>query len=120
MLYSFWKMRLSARGLTLPWQLVELQEPGPVYLLASVGGRAARAVAKVAKKIAPHKMTAHRSGQRLPSGPILIRSLGWSVTPVARTVKRTRVRNSYTARENLSQRKCGCLFRAQLWKSLPW
>jgi hypothetical protein len=75
MLYSFWKIRLSARGFTLPWQLVELQEPGPVYLLVSAGGRAARAAGKVAKKIAPHKLTAHRGGQRLPSGPILIRSL---------------------------------------------
>jgi hypothetical protein len=36
-------MRLSVRGFTLPWQLVELQEPGPVYLLVSAGGMAARA-----------------------------------------------------------------------------
>jgi hypothetical protein len=101
MLYSSWKMRLSARGLTLPWQLVELQEPGPVYLLVSAGGSAAHAAGSAAKKIAPHKMTAHRRGQRFPSDPILIRSLGWSVTPVARTVARARVRISYTARGNL-------------------
>src|SRR5882672_8438190 len=97
-------MRLSARGLTLPWQLVELQEPGPVYLLVSAGSPAARAARVTTKKIAPCKMTAHRSGQRLPSGPILIRSLGWSATPVARAVALARVRISYTARGRRSQR----------------
>lgn len=29
-------MRVSVRGFTLPWQLVELHEPGPVYFPASV------------------------------------------------------------------------------------
>src|SRR5579864_522396 len=71
-------MRLSARGFTLPWQLVELQEPGPVYLLASAGGFAARAGFIAAKKIAPSQTTAHRSVSRLASGPILIPVLGWS------------------------------------------
>src|ERR1700682_1746791 len=71
-------MRLSARGFTLPWQLVELQEPGPVYLPASAGGFAARGGFSHAKKIAPSQTTAHRSVQRLASGPILIPVLGWS------------------------------------------
>src|SRR5579863_5356611 len=71
-------MRLSARGFTLPWQLVELQEPGPVYLLASAGGFAARGGFSEAKKIAPSQTTAHRSVKRLASGPILIPVLGWS------------------------------------------
>ncbi len=69
-------MRLSARGFTLPWQLVELQEPGPVYLLASAGGLAggfaARAGFMEATKIAPSQTAAQRSVQRLASGPILI------------------------------------------------
>src|SRR5271170_44668 len=30
--YSFCRMRLLATGLTLPWQLVAAQEPGPTYL----------------------------------------------------------------------------------------
>jgi hypothetical protein len=33
--YSFCKMRLPATGLTLPWQLVAAQEPGPMYLMGS-------------------------------------------------------------------------------------
>jgi hypothetical protein len=33
-LYSFWRTRLSERGWMPPWQLVEAQEPGPVYLPA--------------------------------------------------------------------------------------
>src|SRR5580700_3673212 len=32
MLYSFCRTRLSVRGPMLPWQVVEAQEPGPVYL----------------------------------------------------------------------------------------
>jgi hypothetical protein len=42
--YSFWRIRLPATGLTLPWQLVAEQEPGPMYLtgsLESVEGEAA-------------------------------------------------------------------------------
>src|ERR1700730_11279098 len=77
-------MRLSARGFTLPWQLVELHEPGPVYLLVSAGNPAACVVRIEAKKIAPQKIMAHRSGQRFPSSQIFIRSLRWSVTSVAR------------------------------------
>src|SRR6202035_4870075 len=34
--YSFCRMRLSATGLTLPWQLVAAQEPGPMYLADSL------------------------------------------------------------------------------------
>ena len=45
MLYSFWKMRVSARGLTLPWQLVAAQPPGPTYLPVSLGAPAGREVA---------------------------------------------------------------------------
>src|SRR5229473_1826488 len=71
-------MRLSARGVTLPWQLVELQEPGPVYFPASAGGFAARGGFSEARKIAPSQTTAHRSDERLASGPILIPVLGWS------------------------------------------
>src|ERR1700733_11149219 len=100
MLYSFWKMRLSARGFTLPWQLVELQEPGPVYLLASAGGSAQRATGDHTKKIAPIKMVAHRSGQPLLSGSILIHLSEWRITPFAKAVKLARVRISYNAREN--------------------
>src|SRR5580704_4960569 len=33
--YSFCKMRLPATGLTLPWQLVAAQEPGPMYFTGS-------------------------------------------------------------------------------------
>src|SRR5216683_3040817 len=71
-------MRLSARGFTLPWQLVELQDPGPVYFPASAGGFAARGGFSEARKIAPNQTTAHRSVPRLASGPILIPVLGWS------------------------------------------
>ena len=71
-------MRLSARGFTLPWQLVELQEPGPVYLPASAGGFAAHTGFNEAKRIAPSQTTAHPSVKRLASGPILIPVLGWT------------------------------------------
>src|SRR5216683_2957333 len=71
-------MRLSARGFTLPWQLVELQEPGPVYFPASAGGFAASPELSEAKKVAASQTTAHRSVERLASGPILIPVLGWS------------------------------------------
>src|SRR5882762_650767 len=109
MLYSFWKIRLSARGFTLPWQLVELQEPGPVYLLASAGGfpgegSAARAPGATLKNIAMAQTTAHRSVPGFLSGPILIPSLGWSAPSIAQAFVTARVRNSYTARENRSQR----------------
>jgi len=81
-------MRLSARGFTLPWQLVELQEPGPVYLLVSAGefagaGSAARTAKGAAKKIAPAQMAAYRSIPRFGSGPILICSLGWCASSIA-------------------------------------
>src|ERR1700688_2486794 len=33
--YSFCRMRLPATGLTLPWQLVAAQEPGPMYFTGS-------------------------------------------------------------------------------------
>jgi hypothetical protein len=33
--YSFCRIRLPATGLTLPWQLVAAQEPGPIYLTGS-------------------------------------------------------------------------------------
>src|SRR5580692_10949318 len=33
--YSFWRMRLPATDLTLPWQLVAAQEPGPMYFTGS-------------------------------------------------------------------------------------
>src|ERR1700738_5034725 len=33
--YSFCRMRLSATGFTLPWQLVAAHEPGPRYLADS-------------------------------------------------------------------------------------
>src|SRR5580704_7450522 len=33
--YSFWRTRLPATGLTLPWQLVAAQEPGPMYFTGS-------------------------------------------------------------------------------------
>src|ERR1700680_4705015 len=71
-------MRLSARGFTLPWQLVELQEPGPVYLLESAGGFALLGAFSGAKQSGPSQTTAHRSVKRLASGPILIPVLGWS------------------------------------------
>jgi len=34
-------MRMSARGLTLPWQLVAAQPPGPTYFPVSLGEPAA-------------------------------------------------------------------------------
>jgi hypothetical protein len=85
-------MRLSERGFTLPWQLVELQEPGPVYFPASAGGFAARGGFSEAKKIAPSQTTAHRSVNRLASGPILIPVLGWSPALFAQAVEPARVR----------------------------
>jgi len=85
-------MRLSARGLTLPWQLVELQEPGPVYLEESAGGFLARDEFGNAKKIAPSQTTAHGSVKRLATGPILIPVLGWSPAFLARAVQPARVR----------------------------
>src|SRR5208282_4935181 len=45
-LYSFWRTSFSVRGKMLPWQLVEAQEPGPVYLPAPSG-----AVARVCEKL---------------------------------------------------------------------
>src|SRR5580700_10816646 len=33
--YSFCRMRLPATGVTLPWQLVAAQEPGPMYFTGS-------------------------------------------------------------------------------------
>src|SRR5882762_10777991 len=36
--YSVCRMRLSATGLTLPWQLVAAQEPGPIYFIGSAVG----------------------------------------------------------------------------------
>jgi hypothetical protein len=42
MLYSFWKIRVSARGVTLPWQLVAAQPPGPTYFDGSVAVAAGR------------------------------------------------------------------------------
>jgi hypothetical protein len=65
-------MRLSVRGFTLPWQLVELQEPGPVYLLVSAGGLAARTGFVQAAKKVPSKNTAHRSVKRFASSSIVI------------------------------------------------
>jgi hypothetical protein len=62
---------------------VELQEPGPVYLPVSAGGFAAAAGFGHAKKIAPSKTTAHRIVNRLATGPIFIRSLGWNSTSLA-------------------------------------
>jgi hypothetical protein len=52
------------RGFTLPWQLVELHEPGPVYLLASAGGFAALAGFMQATKKAPSESKAHRNSKR--------------------------------------------------------
>src|ERR1700730_9062096 len=34
-LYSFWSTEVSSRACTLPWQLGELQDPGPVYFEVS-------------------------------------------------------------------------------------
>src|SRR5258707_15884577 len=33
--YSVCRMRLSATGFTLPWQLVAAQDPGPIYFCGS-------------------------------------------------------------------------------------
>jgi hypothetical protein len=41
MLYSFCKTRLSVRGTMLPWQVVDAQEPGPVYFPTASSGFAA-------------------------------------------------------------------------------
>jgi hypothetical protein len=71
---------------------VELQEPGPVYLLASAGGLAARGGFSEAKQIAPSQTTAHRSVNRLASAPILIPVLGWSPAFFAQAVEPARVR----------------------------
>jgi len=38
--YSFCRIRLSATGFTLPWQLVAAQEPGPMYLADSFSAAA--------------------------------------------------------------------------------
>src|SRR5271163_1685799 len=35
MLYSFCRTSFSVRGVTLPWQLVDAHEPGPVYFPAA-------------------------------------------------------------------------------------
>src|SRR5580692_3018497 len=102
-------MRLSARGFTLPWQLVELHEPGPVYLLVSAGGLAAESGPPArltdVQKIAPSQTTAHRSVQRLASGRIFIRWLGWNKTPRARAIEPPGNRIFYTSRGKRSQRK---------------
>src|SRR5258708_9086590 len=85
-------MRLSARGFTRPWQLVELQEPGPVYLEASAGGLGARGGFSTPKKIEPSQTTAHRSVRRLARSPILIPLLGWSPAFFAQAVEPAHVR----------------------------
>lgn len=91
-----------------------------MYLLASAGGFAARVTGNDPKKIAPVKMTAHRSSQRVPSAPILILLLGWRATPIARAVSQAHVRNSYTARRNRSQRMAGDQFPNRLAGPRPF
>src|SRR5260221_2672495 len=95
-------MRLSARGFTLPWQLVELQEPGPVYLLVSAGGLAASAALREAEAIALSQITAHCSVQRLASGPIVIPLLGWSPAFFAQAVDRPTSEFLYCPRQSKS------------------
>jgi len=81
---------------------VELQEPGPVYLLASAGGFAARAGLKQARTNAPSQTAVHRTVQRLDSGPIVILALGWN-PPYSREPWSQPRQNFYTARKNRSQ-----------------
>src|SRR5580704_7067020 len=48
-------MRLPATGLTLPWQLVAAQAPGPMYLMGSLESLFAEAGTVETKKHAPRK-----------------------------------------------------------------
>jgi hypothetical protein len=54
---------------------VELQEPGPVYLLMSAGGWAARAGIGPTATNAPSENTAHSHAGRLAFAPIFIQLL---------------------------------------------
>src|SRR6476469_3217008 len=40
MVYSFWKMRVTVLGWTLPWQLLAAQLPAPLYLPMAAGAEA--------------------------------------------------------------------------------
>jgi len=52
--YSVCRIRLSATGFTLPWQLVAAQEPGPIYFCGSPADFADCAPAGIANaRIAP-------------------------------------------------------------------
>jgi hypothetical protein len=54
MLYSFWRMRVTVFGCTLPWQLLAAHPPGPTYFPVTVpafcGGLAANAGAARSNK----------------------------------------------------------------------
>jgi hypothetical protein len=70
------------------------------------------------QEIAPSQTTAHRSVQRLASGRIFIRWLGWNETSRARAIEPPGNRNFYTSRWERSQReprggfpRCGTLPR---------
>src|SRR5215469_14097673 len=67
--YSFWRTRLSATGLTLPWQLVAAQEPGPMYFCGSVAalGVCAAAESAIRQKI-PLLARAARRLERMVEG----------------------------------------------------
>src|SRR5271154_3633205 len=62
--YSFCKIRLLATGLTLPWQLVAAQEPGPTYLSFPIMLRRSFHFAPAARAEGREKRTARvrRSG----------------------------------------------------------
>ena len=62
-------MRLPATGLTLPWQLVAAQEPGPIYFTGSLESLDVEAAAeemrnRAAKKSAGRERLYLRSGMR--------------------------------------------------------
>jgi hypothetical protein len=133
MLYSFWKIRESALGFTLPWQLVAAQPPGPTYfedsveVLAgrrdaaeespSIGAAAEKTETAAASKI--KRNTERRTSGCLPSKRFFIQ--------LSATVRRARRKNgrgraarssfAYTLRSGRSQRgrredrRAGYLFR---------
>src|SRR5271154_4235711 len=64
MLYSFCRTSFSVRGVTLPWQLVDAHEPGPVYFPAASYAESRVCAEIVDAKIAHAKIAAAVSGNQ--------------------------------------------------------
>ena len=67
--YSFCRMRLPITGLTLPWQLVAAQDPGPIYFTGSPleSGSSAAALAEFAgwaRTLSPEANRTAKTGGR--------------------------------------------------------